>query len=35
LFFAGEATAAPYYQLCSGAYSSGESAAGEVIAAIG
>jgi hypothetical protein len=35
IFFAGEATAAPYYQLCSGAYTSGETAAGETIAVIG
>jgi hypothetical protein len=35
LFFAGEALAAPYYQLCSGAYNSGVSAAAEVVTAIG
>ena len=35
LFFAGEAVSAPYYQLCSGAYTSGEKAAREVVAAIG
>ena len=34
LFFAGEATAAPYYQLCSGAYDSGLRAAEEVVAAL-
>lgn len=34
LFFAGEATAAPYYTLCAGAYTSGERAAGEAVAAI-
>jgi hypothetical protein len=34
LFFAGEAVSAPYYQLCSGAYTSGEKAAREVAAAI-
>jgi monoamine oxidase len=35
LFFAGEATAAPYYQLCAGAYTSGETVAREVIDTIG
>ena len=30
LFFAGEAVAAPYYMLCSGAYMSGEAVAYEV-----
>ena len=35
LFFAGEATAAPYYMLCAGAYTSGERAAREVIGVIG
>ena len=35
LFFAGEATAVRYQQLCAGAYASGERAAAEVIAALG
>jgi len=35
LFFAGEAVAAPYYQLCAGAYTSGENAAHKAVAAIG
>jgi monoamine oxidase len=35
LFFAGEATAAPYYQLCTGAYDSGVRAADEVLARAG
>jgi len=34
LFFAGEALAAPYYQLCAGAYTSGENVARDVVAAI-
>jgi len=35
LFFAGEAVAAPYYQLCAGAYTSGENAARKVVATLG
>ncbi len=35
LFFAGEAIATPYYQLCAGAYTSGEKVAHEVIKSIG
>ena len=35
LFFAGEAVAVPYVALCGGAYTSGETAAREVIASIG
>ncbi len=34
LFFAGEAVAAPYYQLCAGAYTSGEKVAQDVIRSI-
>ena len=35
LFFAGEATAAPYMQLCGGAYLSGQMVAEDLIATIG
>jgi monoamine oxidase len=34
LFFAGEALAAPYYQLCSGAYNTGETVAASAAATI-
>ena len=34
LFYAGEALAAPYYQLCAGAYTSGENVARDVVATI-
>jgi len=35
VFFAGEAVAAPYYQLCGGAYLSGDAVAREMVLAIG